>query len=124
MIKLCDRWPIDTLKDKSNRDLGLKIRETVVASFPMKEETKLSEEEKHRWDQTIHALNELISDRHRNDFPVSAYKTGTMGYDLEGSRHATSDAAYAEIERASRSYLHKWLLRFSLVKRRLFGNTK
>lgn len=88
----------------------------------MKEETKLSEDEKHHWDQTIHALNELINDRHRTDFPVSAYKTGAMGYDLEGTRHTTSDEAYAEIERASRSYFHKWVSRFSHVKRRLFGS--
>lgn len=124
MIKLCDRWPVDAMKEKSHRDLGLKIRETVVASFPMKEDTKLSEEEKHHWDQTIHALNELISDRHRTDFPVSAYKTGTMGYNLEDSRRATSDETYADIARSSKSYFQKWVLRFALLRNRFFGSRR
>uniref|UniRef100_A0A183IHL3 Mitochondrial nucleoid factor 1 n=1 Tax=Soboliphyme baturini TaxID=241478 RepID=A0A183IHL3_9BILA len=103
-IKLCEMWPTDTLKSKSGRDLGNRIREEVVARFSRGGTTKISDEK--QCDQIYGNLKDLVFNKHRNDYPVEKTK-GALGQDLETCRNLASDETYEALKAQSNSILVK-----------------
>jgi len=86
-LKLIQRWPLDAQKGQS-RDLGLRIREDVVATFSEGDQTIMSNPE--RCDKICASLEELVSNKHAKDFPVKIV-CGAVCNDLETAKVFNSE---------------------------------
>jgi len=64
-LQLCERWPID--ETKTDRDLGMYIRQRVAAAFQQGDASSVPDEQS--CDRTYEALNRIATDDARRQYP-------------------------------------------------------
>lgn len=84
-LKLCESWPIDA--SKTDRDLGLYIRQRVADGFRQGETSQINERD---CDRMYDSLHRITVDTYRNRYPMHGEHLGATGLRLEDCRHVSS----------------------------------
>lgn len=86
-MKLIQHWPLDVQKGQA-WDLGVRIREDVVAAFSEGDQTILNDPE--RCDKIYGSLEQLINNKHSTDFPTKVV-VGAVCKNLEAAQNFTRE---------------------------------
>lgn len=111
-LLLCERWPLD--KAKTDRDLGLHLRQRVAAAFQQGDATKVPDEA--ACDRTYAALQRIVSDEARTMYPRRKDSTAT-GKSYEDCHDVTSTLGQQAISEQSMTMMAKWRRSFQQNKK-------
>src|SRR6218665_1718400 len=97
-LKLCDLWPTDV--SKTDRDLGLYIRQRIADGFRQGEASQINEKE---CDRVYDALHRICVDTYKKRYPRLGDNTGASGLKLDDCRLVSSTEGMKSIQNSSPS---------------------